>query len=135
MLSSRGYQVFSKNTQLDDFGKEVVSHSSLSKVEIVSSEALVVETNNNPYNERRTFVESVLQEAKYFQSINENMLIRAEEIEATMGIKGLDSLHLVCAEELRVDYFITCDDKIIKRYRGTVTVQNPTEFVNNVINS
>jgi hypothetical protein len=25
-------------------------------VEIVSSEALVIETNNNPYNERRTFV-------------------------------------------------------------------------------
>lgn len=103
-------------------------------VEIVSSEALAIETNNNPYNERRTFVESVLQEAKYFQSINENMLIRAEEIEATMGIKGLDSLHLVCAEELGVDFFITCDDKIIKRYRGTVNVKNPTEFVNNVIN-
>ncbi len=29
-------------------------------VEIVSSEALVVETNNNPYNERKVFVESVL---------------------------------------------------------------------------
>ncbi|MDY6805232.1 MAG: PIN domain-containing protein [Cyanobacteriota bacterium] len=104
-------------------------------VEIVSSEALVIETNNNPYNERRSFVESVLQKAKDFQSINENMLIRAEEIEATMGIKGLDCLHLVCAEELGVDYFITSDDRIIKKYRGTVTVQNPTKFVNNVINS
>ena len=103
-------------------------------VEIVSSEALVIETNNKPYNERRTFVQTVLQEAKYFQSLNENMLIRAEEIEATMGIKGLDSLHLVCAEELGVDYFITYDDKIIKRYYGIVTVKNPTEFVNNVIN-
>ena len=46
-----------------------------------------------------------------------------------MGIKGMDSLHLACAEALAADCFITCDDKIVKRYRGTVTVKNPTDFV------
>ncbi|NES05541.1 MAG: DNA-binding protein, partial [Okeania sp. SIO2F4] len=65
-------------------------------MEIVSSEALVAETNNNPYNERRVFVESVLQEAKSFQNLNENLLTRAEDIEVNMRIKGIDSLNLAC---------------------------------------
>ena len=104
-------------------------------VEIVSSEALVAETNNNPYNERRVFVESVLGMAQSFQSLNESLLVRAEEIEANMGIKGMDSLHLASAESLGVDFFITCDDKIIKRYEGAIMVQSPTNFVNGVVSS
>ncbi|MGK7919447.1 MAG: PIN domain-containing protein [Trichodesmium sp.] len=104
-------------------------------VEIVSSEALVAETNNNPYNERKVFVESVLQEAKSFQNLNQNLLTRAEEIEENMGIKGIDSLHLACAEKFGVDFFITCDDKLIKRYEGAIIVQSPTIFVNNIVSS
>lgn len=56
------------------------------------------------------------------------MLKRAQEIESR-GIRGLDSLHLVCAELLEVDCFVTCDDKILKNYRGKLNVKNPTEFV------
>lgn len=102
-------------------------------VEVVSSDPLVYETNNNPYSERRIFIEKVLEKATSFQSLNEQILTRAEEIEATMGIKGVDSLHLACSEALTVDYFITCDDKVIKRYRGVMAVKNPTEFANNAI--
>ena len=52
-----------------------------------------------------------------------------------MNIKGMDSLHLACAEKMRVDYFITCDDRMIKRYRGYLIVINPTTFANDAINT
>jgi predicted nucleic acid-binding protein len=57
---------------------------------------------------------------------------RAQEIEAS-GIKGLDALHLACAEILKVDYFVTCDDRIIRKYTGTVVVINPVELTMRVL--
>ena len=50
-----------------------------------------------------------------------------------MGIKGLDALHLACAEELKVDYFVTCDDRMIRKYTGTIVVINPVELTMHVL--
>ena len=101
-------------------------------VEIVSSDALLFENDNNPYEERRTFVNYVLQKASCIQSIDEDILIISQEIEKC-NIKGLDAVHIACAEKSKADFFITCDDKIIKRYKGLVNVQNPIDFVINIL--
>ncbi len=90
---------------------------------------------NNPYNEKWVFVESVLRKAIFFQGLNESVLAKAEEIEVDMGIKGVDSLHLACAEEFGVDFFITSNEKIIKRYQGSIILKSPTSFVNSVVDS
>ncbi|MDM8558504.1 PIN domain-containing protein [Candidatus Parabeggiatoa sp. HSG14] len=97
-------------------------------VDIVSSDALVFEKSQNPHDERRMFVSLILQKAKAFKSNDEKTLKRAEEIEQQYGIKGMDALHLACAEQLQVDAFITCDDKMIKRYMGLLSVINPVTF-------
>ena len=97
-------------------------------IEIVSSDALVFETERNPYSDRRTFVELVLQQAKHFQLITEEVLARSQQIETSARIKGVDALHIACAEAIEADYFITCDDRIIKKYSGSLTVKNPVEF-------
>ncbi len=101
-------------------------------IEIVSSDVLLFENDNNPYEERRTFVSFVLQKASCFQSIDADILIRSQEIER-YHIKGLDALHIACAEKSKADSFVTCDDKIIKRYKGSVNVQNPIDFVINIL--
>jgi predicted nucleic acid-binding protein len=101
-------------------------------VDIVSSDVLLFENLQNPHNERRTFVGLVLERAKSFHAINDKILKRAQEIEVC-GIIGLDSLHLACAELLEADCFVTCDDKILKKYRGNLDVKNPTEFVMDII--
>ena len=44
------------------------------------------------------------------------------------GLKALDALHLACAEAARADSFLTCDDRLIRRYLGQMTVQNPVTF-------
>lgn len=104
-------------------------------LEIISSDALVFETQRNPYSDRQTFVELVLQKAKYFQPINQEVLEKAQQIEASNRIKGIDALHLACAEVIGADFLITCDDKLAKRYNGSLKVKNPTEFTANFFNS
>lgn len=100
-------------------------------IEFVSSDVLLFENSSNPYEERLRFVKLCLQSASRIQSLDENILKRAEEIEQ-LQIKGLDALHLACSEKLKATYFITCDDTIIKRYKGTVTIQNPVDFISGV---
>ncbi|HHV81315.1 TPA: type II toxin-antitoxin system VapC family toxin [bacterium] len=101
-------------------------------LELVSSEVLIYENENNPYEERKLFVNSLIRKAKLFQELDEEILERAKEME-TLGIKGLDALHIACAERLKVDYFLTCDDKIIKKYKGVILVKNPVEFLLNIL--
>jgi len=35
---------------------------------------------------------------------------------------------LACAEQLQVEALITCDERMIKRYKGNITVINPVTF-------
>ena len=98
------------------------------KISLVSSEALRYENSRNPFTDRRLFVNAVLQKAKIIQTLGTAILRRALEIETTCGIKGFDALHLACAEKVKAGYFITCDDKILKRYSGKLTVMNPIDF-------
>jgi predicted nucleic acid-binding protein len=46
------------------------------------------------------------------------------------GIKMKDAAHLACAIRAKCDYFITTDDKLIKRYNGTeIAVRTPITFL------
>ena len=95
---------------------------------LVSSEVLLFENSRNPFEERRIFVSSVLAQAKIVQTINPALLNRAQQIESANAIAGLDALHLACAEKLKCGYFITCDDRIVRRYKGVVKAINPILF-------
>jgi predicted nucleic acid-binding protein len=101
-------------------------------ISIVSSEALIYENSQNPYLERQLFVTSILRKAHVIQSLNDGLEKRATEIE-TLGIKGMDALHLASAERLNADYFVTCDDRIIRRYTGIVIATNPVELTMTVL--
>ena len=48
----------------------------------------------------------------------------------TKGIKMKDAAHLACAIQAGCDYFITIDDKLIKKYNGTeIAVRTPITFL------
>lgn len=101
-------------------------------IELASSDVLLFENRNSPYGERQAFVSLCLKMGRLFQPINEAILTRALEIEKEQ-IKGLDALHLACAKELKVDYFLTCDDKMLKKYKGQIKLQSPVDFVTNIL--
>lgn len=97
-------------------------------LEIVSSEVIEYENNQSPYTERRAFIVQVLTQASARQDITAAVTVRAREI-SVMGCKAIDSLHLASAEALGADVFLTCDDGILKRYRGILKTLSPVDFV------
>jgi predicted nucleic acid-binding protein len=103
------------------------------KVELISSSALVYETRMNPFIYRREYVASYLSMASIFVATNAGLLERAREIERR-GVAPLDALHLASAEQAKAKWFITCDDRILRRGRRgrlpvAFNVSTPVEFV------
>ena len=45
------------------------------------------------------------------------------------GLKAVDALHGACAEQAGAEYFLTCDDRVIRRYNGGMKAISPVEFV------
>jgi predicted nucleic acid-binding protein len=63
------------------------------------------------------------------KSFNEDIQNRAKQLE-NEGIKPMDALHIACAELMSCDYFLTSDDRLLKRYKGhLLQIKNPVEFI------
>jgi predicted nucleic acid-binding protein len=48
------------------------------------------------------------------------------------GIKPRDALHLACAVTGSAEYFLTCDDRLLKKQRKlnvTLKILNPIDFI------
>jgi len=84
--------------------------------ELVLSEALVYENSKNPDELRRLRLTSYFCLAKDFIKVDYKDLEKGRYVVA-LGFSAMDALHLTLAEKQNVDYFITCDDSIIKLYR------------------
>lgn len=91
-----------------------------------------VEINNslNPFPERKIFIEEALKLAKKYQNLNVKIQKEAANLVREQGLKPIDALHLATAAFAEVDFFITGDYNVIKRYRGALRVIRPVEFLN-----
>lgn len=103
------------------------------ELELISSAALAYENLMSPLIERREYVTTYLNLAATFVPSDGALLQRAREFEAR-GIRPLDALHLASAERGRAEWFVTCDDRILKQAgRGNLgnrlTIGTPIEFV------
>lgn len=98
------------------------------KVDLIDSSVVEYENSKNPFFERKIWVSVYLSKAKFFQEINPTIKKRAKEI-GSLGISAIDSLHLASAEIAKADYFLTCDQRVIKKYKGPLMVADPIEFV------
>lgn len=99
------------------------------KVILINSAMIEYENSFNPFLERKSFIEEVLGQAKIYQNVNEKIYNRAKEITRQFKIKNLDALHLATAEEAKVDFFITCDYNLIRKFKGELKVISPTKFL------
>ena len=92
------------------------------EVQLVSSDVLMFETDKNPHPQRKAYVEEILTNAPIFVELNPQIIQRGKELEA-VGFKGADALHLACAEAEEVDYFCSCDEKLIRRAKTLKVVR------------
>lgn len=102
-------------------------------IELISSSALLYENLMSPLVDRRAYIATYLDMASDFVVADEALRERAREIEQE-GIAPLDALHLASAERAGAEWFIACDDRILRRARRgrlpvRLKVSTPVAFV------
>jgi hypothetical protein len=98
------------------------------EIRLISSTVAEYENLKNPFAERKIWISAYFSKASFHQKLNFKIKERAKEIKK-LGISPIDSLHLASAEAARVDYFISCDYDVCRRYKGDLKVMNPVDFV------
>jgi predicted nucleic acid-binding protein len=99
------------------------------KATLIHSPFVENENFTNPFPDRKSFVAGVMRLATEYQEIDENTEARAVTLMTEMRMDPVDALHLAAAEAAQVDYFITCDYAVIKRYQGDIRVVSPLSFI------
>jgi hypothetical protein len=75
------------------------------KADLVVSDIIVFESNNNPNPQKRAFVTEILRQAKEYFSVSDAIEQRAIAFEQD-GIKAMDALHLALAEAAKFITFV-----------------------------
>lgn len=100
---------------------------------IISSSVLAYENSLSPFMERKERVSDYIAIASRTIKMSDAIRKRAIVFEQA-GFDSLDAMHLACAEFGGAEYFITCDDTIIKKARKDrklvlLSVCSPLEFL------
>ena len=96
---------------------------------LVNSSVLEFENSRNPFPLRREWMERCLSLATEYERVDEAIRDRAQEYEK-QGISAIDSLHIATAESANADFFIACDDRLLKKAKHfKVKAINPVDFV------
>jgi len=96
--------------------------------DLVGSSVLEYENSRNPYSERRAWVSRCLQLAVCQVRLDHAIIQRARVL-GQQGMPALDALHAACAEWGGVVCFLTCDDRLLATYTGSLRVISPVDFV------
>lgn len=89
------------------------------------------ENSLNPYEDVWQEIEMAASLAVENVTPDESVLTAAKEFESK-GIKPRDSIHLACALKGKAEYFLTCDDKLIRRATTldiNIKIINPLRFI------
>ncbi len=96
---------------------------------LVNSSVLEFENSRNPFPLRREWMERCLSLATEYQYVDESIQKRAEELEK-QSVLAIDALHVATAESVTVDFFIACDDRLLKKRKEfKVKSLNPVDFI------
>jgi len=91
----------------------IITFCDSGQAELVSSEALLYEGEQNPLPIRQEHTRSVLAKAKSNVNLGKRETARAATL-LTFGIRPLDALHRALADAGNADYFCTCDDRLLR---------------------
>ena len=101
------------------------------ELKLIWSFMIDYENSLNPYDDVRQEIEMAASLAFKNITPDEAILNAAKEFESN-GIKPRDSIHLACALNGKAEYFLTCDDKLIKRASMldmNIKIINPLRFI------
>lgn len=102
--------------------------------ELVWSDVLSFENDQHPLADRSQEINRWKSEAVERIAISEDVKSLAEHLH-TGGVKPLDAVHLASAEIAKCDYFITCDDPLLRaseRVGLTAKAINPIKYIEEI---
>jgi len=76
--------------------------------------AMEYENSKNPNIENLLKISDFLGHSVEYIAYDETIVARAVQLE-NRGLMGMDAIHISCAEKAKTDFFVTCDDKLIKK--------------------
>jgi hypothetical protein len=101
--------------------------------QLIWSYILDYENSKNPFRERQ---EQIMKWKKYaITDIEENTdIIKTALLLNSKGLQKMDSLHIACAIFAKADYFLTTDDKVIKKENAIteLEISDPINFIKKV---
>lgn len=102
----------------------------IGKLQLIWSHILEYENMQNPFIERRNSIIEWKKIAAEKIDGTKNVVARASEFTRN-GVKSKDALHIACAIEGKAEYFLTTDDKLLKKLAETkeLIVINPVNFI------
>ena len=100
---------------------------------LINSTVLEFGNSRNPVSLRQDWMSRCLEQATDYQRVTSPFASAQRTLEKH-GLKAIDSLHVACAESACADYFLTCDDRLLKKQKHiTVSSMNPLDFVQKVM--
>ena len=90
----------------------------IGKLQLIWSHILEYENMQNPFIERRNAIIEWKKIAAEKIGGTKNVVARASKITRN-GVKSKDALHIACAIEGKAEYFLTTDDKLLKKLAKT----------------
>jgi predicted nucleic acid-binding protein len=112
---------------------EILQDASLKRCTLTGSVVLDVEVGNVEEEEKKVAVEGLVS-AFISQKILEVSESEVREIMSSTGLKIPDASHIACAIRGGSEYFISCDDELLRRgkeieERYGIKVCNPIEYI------
>jgi predicted nucleic acid-binding protein len=101
---------------------------------LVWSFLLTYENSLNPSEDIKMEIEKLSSLASENVDSSEDIRKKAKEYEL-IGIKPRDAIHISCALNSGADYFVTCDDKILRKTDElglNLLILNPIDFIKEV---
>ncbi len=86
------------------------------RFELLNSFALEYENGKNPNIENMLKISGLLGYSSDYITCDKGILDRSLEFEKC-GLMGMDAVHVACAEKAKADFFVTCDDNLIKKLK------------------
>jgi predicted nucleic acid-binding protein len=103
-------------------------------LEMVWSDVLDYENNDNPFIERRIKIAEWRELATAIIEMNDEIVEMARKL-MTLGLRQKDASHISCAIFAHSDYFITVDKKILNKQISDIIVINPLDFLRRAFNN
>jgi len=115
----------------------VLNNSQNLNWDIIGSEAIDIEIDKMPDNEKKLKVNILASIQQSYIVVDRSVEKRALEL-SELGFKTFDALHIACAEKGSVNILLTTDDNLLKEAVKhskilRINIRNPLEWVAEVI--